>query len=233
MSLFDFPRTAFHNMSSASSGVNAHAITENLSQGNITSPWPLTSDISQTELIDVTNPSTYNNVIFSTVCDINGQLITLACFFQEVAKNTWNVYVTANEECINGVKGEDRSAMRPIASLNYPANGGGSPTAVCGGSIATYSWSPAGALTTTTAISNGIICLPSIPAVSLSSGRLSNPIARLRLNMSSATQYGKALASGNLSADGDSSRRKIGFNIDRDGVLSNCYSNGQQELWNV
>lgn len=233
MSLFNFPRTAFQNMSSASSGVNANAITENLSQGNITSPWPPTPYISHTELIDTTDPSTYNNVIFSTVCDVNGQLITLACFFKEVADNTWNVYVTANGECINGVKGEDKSAMRPIASLNYPANGGCSPTSVCGGSIATYSWSPAGALTTTTVISNGIIRLPSIPAVSLSSGRLSNPIARLRLNMSSATQYGTAFANGNMSADGNSPRTKIVFNIDRDGVLCNCYSNGQQDLWNV
>lgn len=232
MSLFKFPRTAFQNMSSAIPGVNANAIAENLSQGNITSPWPSIPYIFHTELIDATNPSTYNNVIFSKVRDVNGQLITLACFFQEVADNTWNIYVTANEECINGVKGEDRSAMRPIASLNYPANGGGNPTAVCGGSIATYCWSPAGALTTTTAISNGIIRLPSIPAVSLSGGRLSKPIARLRLNMSTATQYGTAFANGNMSADGNTSGTKIVFNIDRDSVLGNCYSNGQQDLWN-
>jgi flagellar hook protein FlgE len=219
-------------MLSASSGVNANAISETFSQGNITSPRLSTSYIFHTELIDTTNPSTYNNVIFSTVCDVNGQLITLACFFQEVADNTWNVYVTANGECINGVEGEDRSAMRPVASLNYPANGGGSPTAICGGSIATYSWSTAGALTTTTAISNGIIRLPSIPAVSLSSGRLSNPIARLRLNMSSAKQYGTPFGNGNLSADGNSPGRKIGFNIDRFGVLRNCYSNDQKDLWN-
>jgi len=216
MSLLKFSRTAFQNMSSANSGVNANAIAETLGQDNITSPWPSTPYISPTELIDATNPSTYNNVIFSTVCDVNGQLITLACFFQEVAENTWNVYVTANGECINGVEGEDKSAMRPTASLNYPANGGGSPTAACGGSIATYSWSPAGALTTTTAISNGIIRLPSIPAVSLSKGRLSNPIARLRLNMSSATQYGTTVASGNMIADSNSPGRKIGFNIDSD-----------------
>lgn len=215
MSLFKFPRTAIQNMSPVSSDVNANAIAENLSQGNTTSTWPSTPYISHTELIDATNSSTYNNVIFSTVCDVKGQPISLACFFQEVADNTWNVYVTANGECINGVKGEDKSAMRPIASLNYPANGGGSPTAVCGGSIAAYSWSPAGDLTTTTAISNGIIYLPSISAVSLSSGRLSNPTARLRLNMSSATQYGAAFANGNMSADGNSPRTKIVFNIDR------------------
>jgi flagellar hook protein FlgE len=215
MSLFKFPRTAIQNMSSVSSDFDANAIAENLSQGNITSPWPSTPCISHTELIDATNPSTYNNVIFSTVCDVNGKPISLACFFQEVADNTWNVYVTANGECTNGVKGEDKSAMRPIASLNYPANGGGSPTAVCGGSITAYSWSPAGDLTTTTAISNGIIYLPSISAVSLSSGRLSNPTARLRLNMSSATQYGTAFANGNMSADGNSPKTRIVFNIDR------------------
>jgi len=73
MSTFRVPRTAFQNMLSASSGVNANAIAENLGQGNITSPWLSTPYISHTELIDATNPSTYNNVIFSMVCDVNGQ----------------------------------------------------------------------------------------------------------------------------------------------------------------
>ena len=232
MSLFKFPRAVFQNMPSVRTGANANEIAENLSQGNITSPWPSTPHISHTVLIDATNPSTYNNVIFSTECDVNGQLISLAFFFQEVADNTWNVYVTANGECINGVKGEDISAMRPIASLHYPANGRGSPTSVCGGFIATYSWSTAGDLTTTTAISNGIIRLPSIPDVPLSNGRLSNPIARLRLNMSSATQYGTAFANGNMSADGNFPGMEIVFNIDCDGVLSYRCSNGRQDLWN-
>ncbi len=177
------------------------------------------------EIIDTQDPSSYNNATSSTVYDVKGQPVTLTTYFQKVTNDTWNVYVTANGQSINGVAGEDSSAMRPVATLHYPASGAGL-TAAAAGTIDAYAWSAAG-VATTTPITDGLVTLATIPAVSLGSGTLSEPLTGLQLKLGSSTQYGSGFVLSQLAVDGSAPGSMTGFGLDSEGVVSCRYSNGQ------
>lgn len=139
------------------------------------------------EVIDTQDTSSYNSLTSSTIYDAKGLPVVLSLYFQKLDVDTWNIYATANGQTITGVAGEDSSAMRPLATLNFPA-GGASLTAPRGGLIDCYNWSASGVVTTTLVV-NGIINLPKIPVVFSGAGVMSMPISGLQLNLNRSTQY--------------------------------------------
>lgn len=180
------------------------------------------------ERVNTANPATYNNATSTTVYDVKGQPVTLTYYFQKVGADKYNVYATANGKSLTGVTGESTTAMRPIATINYP-NTGGNPTTAGGGSIDSYAWS-SGGVATTTAITDGIITLPSIPSVTLSSGGASEIIPSFKANLSTVTEYGAAFGVTNLSVNGNAPGALTSVNIGTDGVLLTRYSNGQTKV---
>jgi len=180
------------------------------------------------ERIDTTNPATYNNATSATVYDVKGQPISMTYYFQKVNADTWNVYATANGQPINGVTGELATAMRPLATLNYP-NTGGNPTANGGGSIDNYTWAAVAAATpaATTNVTNGKLVIPSIPVVTLSTGGLSEVIPSFTANLGTVTQYGAAFGVTNFTVTGNAPGSLTGISVGSDGVIQARYSNGQ------
>ncbi len=180
------------------------------------------------ERIDTTNPATYNNATSATVYDVKGQPVAMTYYFQKVNTDTWNVYATANGQPINGVTGEVTTSMRPLATINYP-NTGGNPTLAGGGTIDSHSWTAAGVVTTSS-VTNGIITLPQIPQVTLSTGGLSEVIPPITANLSTVTQYGSAFGITNFAVTGNAPGALNGVDISKEGILLAKYSNGQTKV---
>lgn len=155
--------------------------------------------------IDFGDPTTYNNATSSSVYDAKGQEVTLTYYFQKSATDTWNVFVTADGEPISTaapVAPATTGAPLPSATLSFPTNGGNptSPTAPV--TIDVPATSPAGLGTTV-------------------------PIPGVKLDLTSATQYGASFGVTDLSQTGYAPGQLIGVAFGEDGVLSARYSNGQ------
>jgi flagellar hook protein FlgE len=180
------------------------------------------------ERINTANPATYNNATSTTVYDVKGQPVTMTYYFQKYGADKWNVYATANGQSITGVTGEATTAMRPIGTIKYPSNGG-NPTLTGGGSIDSYAWSAAGVVTTTN-VTDGIITLPPIPSVTLTSGGASEIIPAFKANLSTVTEYGAEFGVTALSVNGNAPGALTSVNIGSDGVLQTRYSNGQTKV---
>jgi flagellar hook protein FlgE len=152
-------------------------------------------------LIDLTDPSTYNNATSLTVFDAKGQDVALTYYFQKAATDTWNVYVTANgtplATAANGVPA-------PSTTINFPINGG-SPT------------SPVG----TVALD--------IPASTNLQGSATLPITGVALNVAGATQYGSQFAVTDLSQNGYAPGQLVGIQFEANGIVTARYSNGQSK----
>ena len=183
------------------------------------------------ERIDTTNPATYNNATSATVYDVKGQPVSMTYYFQKVSADKWNVYATANGQPINGVTGEVTTAMRPLATINYPSNGG-NPTVAGGGSIDNYAWAAVAAATpaTTTNVTNGKMTIPAVPVVTLASGGLSEPIPSITADLGTVTQYGAAFGVTNFAVTGNAPGSLNGVNVGSDGVIQARYSNGQTKV---
>lgn len=191
---------------------------------------PTTAVPAAQERLNTADPTSYNNATSATMYDVKGQPVTLTYYFQKVGADTWNVYATANGKSITGVSGETTTAMRPIATINYPSTGG-TPTLANGKSIDAYTWTAGtGALASTASVTNGVITLPQIPSVTLTSGGVSEPIPPFTANFSTVTQYGAEFGVTNLSVNGNAPGAMTSVNIDSDGVLTTRYSNGQTKV---
>ena len=151
--------------------------------------------------IDLADPKTYNFATSTSAFDIKGQEIGLTYYFQKTAKDTFDVYVTAN-----GV---------PV--LGTPA----APTPVVTG----MNFDPSGA----TLLSPLTPTPFDVPAVPLTSGGISEPIVGVNLDLGSTTQYGAATSVTDLVQDGYAPGTLSGFNIDASGVIVANYSNGQNK----
>ena len=152
-------------------------------------------------LIDLTDPSTYNNATSLTVYDAKGQDVALTYYFQKAATDTWNVYVTANGTPLSV---DAQNVPTPSTTINFPINGG-TPT------------SPVG----TVALD--------IPASTNQQGAATLPITGVALNVSGATQYGSQFGVTDLSQNGYAPGQLVGIQFEANGIVTARYSNGQSK----
>ena len=152
-------------------------------------------------LIDLSDPTTYNNATSLTVYDAKGQDVALTYYFQKAATDTWNVYVTAN-----GTPLAVDGSGNPVASTQivFPSNGG-TPTAPVG----------------TVALN--------IPASTNAAGAATLAISGVALNVAGATQYGAQFGVTDLSQNGYAPGQLIGIQFEPNGVMTARYSNGQSK----
>lgn len=187
--------------------------------------------------INIQDPKTYNNATSTTVYDVKGQPVTMTYYFQKAGQDTWNVYATANGQSVNGITtpAEAVTNMAPIATVTFPV-GGGNPISVPATTVGVtpYTYATTGTQTPGTIVtSTGTIPLPTIPAVTLSTGGLSEPIpappgtTAVQLDMKGFTQYGSGFGVTNVNVDGNAPGALTGIAFEADGTVTARYSNGK------
>jgi flagellar hook protein FlgE len=150
--------------------------------------------------IDYNKTKTYNNATSLTVYDQKGQEIALTYYFQKASTDTWNVFATANGVEVGGTA----AAPAPIAQLKFSINGNKvtSPTGPVAFNIPT-TLNPAGASTL--------------------------PVTGITLDFTNTTQYGSSFGVTDLRQDGYSSGLLSAVTVEKDGIITARYSNGQSK----
>ena len=154
-----------------------------------------------TPQIDFSDAKTYNNATSVTVFDAKGQDVALTYYFQKAATDTWNVYATANGTPVN----VDASGNPvPLTAIAFPPNGG-APT------------SPAGPVPF------------DIPSTTNANGAATLPITAVALDLTAATQFGSGFGVTSLVQDGYAAGQLVSVAIEKSGVVTATYSNGQSK----
>jgi len=180
-------------------GINPKATSEVQIEMNLDSRAAATAPTAGAA-IDFNDPTTYNNATSLTVYDAKGQNVALTYYFQKAATDTWNIFITANGEPING------TLAAPVATttINFPANGG-APLA------------PVGPVPF------------DVPATINSAGAETLAMTGVSLDLDGASQYGAGFGVTNLSQDGYAPGQLTGINIESNGIVMARYSNGQSK----
>ncbi len=152
-------------------------------------------------LIDFANANTYNDATSVTVFDAKGQDVALTYYFQKSATDTWNVFATANGTSV-AVDGAGNPA--PVTTINFPGNGG-TPT------------SPVGSVTI------------NIPTTTNAAGAATLAIPGVALDLTGATQFGSPFGVTSMTQDGYTAGQLSGLSIEKNGVVTATYSNGQSK----
>lgn len=153
---------------------------------------------SGTPAIDFSDAATYNNATSLTVYDLQGREVALTYYFQKSGNDTWNLFATANGTTLAGTA----AAPLPVSTLTFAADGS-KPTA------------PAGPITL------------NVPATTRPDGSTTQPIPGVSLDLSAATQFGAAFGVTDVSQDGFSAGQLTGVLVEKNGVITARYSNGE------
>ncbi len=180
--------------------VAPNATTKNVIEMNLDSRKAATLPTG-TPQIDFSDATTYNNATSVTVFDKQGQDVALTYYFQKTAANTWNVYATADG---TPVSTDSSNNPTPITTMTFPDTGA-APT------------SP------TQPVSFDI------PATTNASGGATLPIAGVMLDVTKATQYGSTFGVTSLSQDGYAAGQLTSVSIEKTGIVTATYSNGQSK----
>ena len=154
-----------------------------------------------TPQVDFNNAKTYNDAASITVFDAKGQDVALTYYFQKSATDTWNVYASANGTSVS-VDGAGNPL--PVTTINFPPNGG-TPTAPLG----------------TVPIN--------IPSTTNSVGATTLPITAVAFDLTGATQFGSGFGVTSLVQDGFTAGQFTGVSIEKSGIVTATYSNGQSK----
>jgi flagellar hook protein FlgE len=154
-----------------------------------------------TPQIDFTDAKTYNDATSVTVFDAKGQDVALTYYFQKSATDNWNVYATANG---TSVKVDGSGNPLPVTTIAFPGNGG-TPTAPTG----------------TVAFD--------VPSTTNATGGTTLPITGVALDVTGATQYGSGFGVTSMVQDGYAAGQLISVAIEKSGVVTATYSNGQSK----
>jgi flagellar hook protein FlgE len=150
--------------------------------------------------IDFNDASTYNNATSMTVYDMQGQSVALTYYFQKAAADTWNVYVTANGESVNG----PNSAPVPLTTMSFSADGK-APT------------SPTGPINL------------DVPATTSTAGATTIAIPGIQLDLTGATQYQLGFGVTSQTQDGFAAGQLTAISVESNGIIMARYSNGQSQ----
>ncbi len=152
-------------------------------------------------LIDFANANTYNDATSVTVFDAKGQDVALTYYFQKTATDTWNVFATANGTPVS-VDGAGNPL--PVTTINFPPNGG----------------TPTSPLTSVNV---------DIPSTTNAAGAATLAIPGVALDLTSATQFGSPFGVTKITQDGYAAGQLSGLTIEKSGVVTATYSNGQSK----
>jgi flagellar hook protein FlgE len=151
---------------------------------------------------NTTDPTTYNGTTSGTIYDSLGNAHVFSLYFQKNAANSWDMYAT--------VDGASTAAGVPIGVTL----GGGASQAL-------------------TFDTNGVLTSPATPiAVSVDLATINPALGAtspldFTLDFSSSTQFGTGFGVNAITQDGFSSGTLAGFTIDKEGLISGNYTNGE------
>ncbi len=183
--------------------------------------------------MSLTDPSTYNNATSLTVYDKKGQPVAITMYFQRTKTpdpagsggTVWNVYVTSNDKPVDQAADgstitptDPKAPVIPYTQIIFPRQGG-SPLQPL---VALDLYIPAG-------VNAGGASTLSIP-FDAATADPNNPDNRaIRLDITSATENGSSFAVTDLSQNGYAPGQLTGIQIEKDGVVTARYSNGQSK----
>jgi len=154
-----------------------------------------------TPQIDFSDATTYNNATSVPVYDAKGQDVAVTYYFQKSATDTWNVYATANG---TSVSVDASGNPLPVTTLVFPANGS-TPT------------SPVGTVSM------------DIPSTTNAAGATTLAITGVALDLTGTTQFGSSFGVTRMKQDGYAAGQLTGVSIEKDGIVTATYSNGQSK----
>ncbi len=149
-------------------------------------------------LIDFNDPDTYNSATAMAVYDVLGNPVALTYYFQKTGDGVWDVYATANGDTVAGTAG----APAPVTTINFAADGK-APTSP----LAPVAFN--------------------VPSTITTAGAVTQAIAGLLLDVTSATQFASAFSVTDLSQDGFSAGQLTAIAVEGSGIIMARYSNGQ------
>jgi flagellar hook protein FlgE len=152
-------------------------------------------------VVDFANANTYNDATSVTVFDAKGQDVALTYYFQKTATDNWNVFATANGTSVN-VDGAGNPL--PVTTITFPPNGG-TPTAPL--------------------VSVNV----DIPSTTNAAGAATLAIPGVALDLTGATQFGSPFGVTSMTQDGYAAGQLSGLSIEKSGVVTATYSNGQSK----
>jgi flagellar hook protein FlgE len=147
--------------------------------------------------IDFDDADTFNDSTSITVFDAKGQSVALTYYFQKVATDEWDVYVTANGQPLLG------TSANPLPSTRMTFTGNGSAPLA-----------PTGPVTL------------NVPAVTDAKGAQTMAIDGVQLDLGGAKQQASAFGVTDLSQDGYAPGQLTNITVENSGVVTARYTNG-------
>ena len=172
---------------------------------NLDARSTVTFDPAATQMIDFSNAKTYNNATSVNVYDTKGQEVALTYYFQKTTADTWNVYAAANGTAVNP---DGAGAAQPITTISFPTNGS------------------APINQTDPSLPLDLVSFD-VPATSNFQGAATEPIASVKLDMKTLTQYGAIFGVTNVTQDGFPPGQLNAIKIQPNGIVLATYSSGQ------
>ena len=172
---------------------------------NLDARSTVTFDPAATQMIDFSNAKTYNNATSVNVYDTKGQEVALTYYFQKTTADTWNVYAAANGAPVNP---DGAGAAQPITTISFPTNGS------------------APINQTDPSLPLDLVSFD-VPATSNFQGAVTEPIASVKLDMKTLTQYGAIFGVTNVTQDGFPPGQLNAIKIQPNGIVLATYSSGQ------
>ena len=172
---------------------------------NLDARSTVTFDPAATQMIDFSNAKTYNNATSVNVYDTKGQEVALTYYFQKTTADTWNVYAAANGTAVNP---DGAGAAQPITTISFPTNGS------------------APINQTDPSLPLDLVSFD-VPATSNFQGAATEPIASVKLDIKTLTQYGAIFGVTNVTQDGFPPGQLNAIKIQPNGIVLATYSSGQ------
>ena len=162
-------------------------------------------DVAKTPMVDFNDAKTYNNATSVNVYDSKGQEVSLTYFFQKAGADTWNVFAAANGVPINPDGAGD---PQPITTITFPSNGSAPINQV------------------DPSLPLDLVAFD-VPATSNFQRATTEPIAGVKLDISTLTQYGAIFGVTNVTQDGFPPGQLNAIKVQPDGIVLATYSSGQ------
>lgn len=178
-----------------------------------------------------TDPESYNRSTAMTIFDTLGNEHVLNMYFQKVATplNTWNTYVTVDNQPANAGAGAAAGGAAAGAEGATPPPAGAAPAAgtPTGTLIGTLTFNSTGGLASTNPASTplGIV---SIPGGIVFANGSTTPQA-MTMDFNTSTQFGAPFGVTALNQNGYTSGQLNGFSTSSDGTILGRYTNGQSK----
>jgi flagellar hook protein FlgE len=175
-----------------------------------------------------TDPETYNRSTAMTIFDTLGNEHVMNMYFvkQPTPVNTWNTYVTVDNQPANGntaaAVAEGAAAAEAAPAEGAAAGAKPKPT---GTLVGTLTFSPTGALAATNPVSTPLGVL-SVPGGIVFANGSSTP-QQMSMDFAMSTQFGAQFGVTTLNQNGYTSGQLNGFTTSGDGTILGRYTNGQ------